>query len=1284
MKCQKCGTTNPKEAVFCMKCGTKLEPPRCEKCGTINPEEAVFCMKCGNKLTTEPITIEQPIKRPDLNILKSSIPEKLADKILSQKDRIEGERKLVTVMFADVSGFTSLSERLDPEDVNSLMNDCFKIMVDIIYSYEGVIDKFIGDCVMVLFGAPVTHEDDPERAIRCAIDMISAINRFANQEKASAITLHIGINTGTVIAGHVGADLRFEYSVIGDTVNLASRLTDKASSGKILIGENTYQLTKHTFYFKKLEPLQLKGKEKKVNAYEVIRVRTKILPKRGIPGLKSELVGRKEEIKKLKECVDKLFEGQGHFVAITGRAGVGKTRLVEEIKNYIKNKEIYWFEGCGISYNQSTPYLPWLEIVKSWLKVTKDEDEQQIKERIMKQLIPLFNEQVDEVLPYFLNFLSVKLAPQHTDKVKYLDPKTLQLQIFISLRDLLSRISKTKPLILILDDLQWVDTVSIEFLKFLLPRVIKNPILIISLFRLPKRKECEDLLKEAEIKIPTNYTELKLSSLSKKESESLITNLSEVPGIPERLRLKILAKSEGNPFYIEELIRSFIDYETVGDELVTEFNVPDTLHGVIASRIDSLDISTKNILQIASVIGRSFPYQILEHIYQIDTEPTTELPLQSLLKLLEDKQFIIKQDAEKSEYLFEHILTQEVAYNGLLKKRRRKLHRNIGEYIESVFKDEVEHYYRILSWHYFKAEEWQKALVYTQKAASQAKASYANHEAIEYYRRVLSIIDKTEKNIPSISDELQITTLKELAEIQRLIGENQSAVKDIDKALEIATKIDNKKLKADCLIEKGRVFRVLSQYKEAKEVTQEALNLYKELGDEQGRRTAITLIGDIYYYLSKYKEALEYHKLSLKISQDINDRKGECASLITIGNVNAILSNYNEALKYYKQSLAISQERSDKKGESASLNNMGNVYLHIGNFKKALECHQLSLKINQNIGDREGIARSLSNIGNIEKYIDEYNRALEYYQQSLKIKQEIGTPYGETLTLNSIGDIFFNLGEYEKALNYYQQALKISQKTRMRWNEIRSLAGIAGVEAFLGDYKKALLRCEYSLKMCHEIGDTEGEVLSLCIMAGIYRSIGFFKTANEIANKALKLSKRIDARDKTLDAIITMIWSHIEDKKFKKAQSLFEEAKEIGKEIKSKSSLFLLQLLESKLCEVNKDIERAIKLIKKVLKEATNMNRTISEVEALLQLCEILVRSPDTKNEVKKHTKRLLEIGNNTGALPILWKSYWFMYKCTEDKKWFEKFRTSLNKQFTQIPVEHIDDFKNYIGSKYK
>ncbi|UCE55250.1 MAG: AAA family ATPase, partial [Desulfobacterales bacterium] len=534
MKCPKCQFDNREGAKFCKECGVKLELT-CPKCGTRHTPSSKFCDECGTELVevtkAPPLSYSEP---------QSYTPKFLADKILTSKASIEGERKLVTVLFADVANYTAISEKLDPEEIHQIMDGCFKILMDEIHKYEGTINQFTGDGVMAIFGAPVAHEDHAQRAFYAALSINKAMVGYGEKAKKDCgieFKMRIGINSGPVIVGSIGDDLRMDYTAVGDTTNLAARMESKARPGSILISKNTYKITRDFFQFEPIGKIQIKGKEDPQEAYKLLKtgeVETRL--KASVAKGLTKFVGRKNSMAALKECYQKVLAGTGQVVGLVGEAGVGKSRLLLEFFSQLPVVEMTYLEGRCLHYGGSIIYMPILEILKNYFDI-KEDDREFIINKKLKEKISALDEKLADVNPPFQDLLSLKVE----DEVYLnLEPKQKREKIFENLRDFFIRESQNKPLVLVVDDLHWIDKTSEEFLDYLIGWLANARVMLILLYRPEYTHQWGS---------KSYYTKIGLDQLGTTSSSELVQAILEEGEIAPELKQLILNRAAGNPLF---------------------------------------------------------------------------------------------------------------------------------------------------------------------------------------------------------------------------------------------------------------------------------------------------------------------------------------------------------------------------------------------------------------------------------------------------------------------------------------------------------------------------------------------------------------------------------------------------------------------------------------------------------------------------------------------------------------------------------------------------------------
>jgi class 3 adenylate cyclase len=571
-----------------------------------------------------------------LTRLAAATPVPLAQKVLSAT-HLAGERRTVTALLVDVVDTTAPAQQLADEDWTAIVNGALDRFYPAIYRYEGSIARLLGDALLAFFGAPVAHEDDPVRAVRAALDLIEIAREYdsdVRKQYGIEFAVQIGLNTGPVIVGRVGSDLRYEYAPMGGTVNLAARMQAAASPMSIVISDHTYSFVAPLFDTRNAGPVQVKGQAKPVQAYQVLEARTDPGRVRGLVGLQSPMVGREAEMAALLHLCEAVRAGLGRAALVVGEPGLGKTRLITEWQAAVETDRQddtapRWVEGRCLSYGQGLAYHLLINLLRSILGVPDMAEEPETRAALQALTGELFGEDALEVYPYLGHLLLLKLEGEALEQVKPLDPQALQTQYLAALRKLLQALTRHQPLVVVLEDLHWADPSSTELLLRLLPMVSAVPMLLCMVTRAERDAPGWRLVTAARESLGGSLTEITLGALSEHDSRQLVSNLLEIEALPEETRALILKKAEGNPFFVEEIIRMLIDRGailrreggwTAGVEM-DSVEIPDNLEGLLMARIDRLPDEAKHILRVAAVIGRQFPLRVLEYVLEKGPEP---------------------------------------------------------------------------------------------------------------------------------------------------------------------------------------------------------------------------------------------------------------------------------------------------------------------------------------------------------------------------------------------------------------------------------------------------------------------------------------------------------------------------------------------------------------------------------------------------------------------------------------------------------------------------------------
>lgn len=700
---------------------------------------------------------------------------------MTKPDR--SERKLVTIMFADFSGFTALASRLDPEDVRGLMNDCFDALVPPLESYGGVVDKFIGDEIMALFGAPQAHENHAERALCAALDMLGALAEF-NRRRGVDLEIHFGINSGLVVTGGLGSEGRRQYSVVGDAVNLAARLRDAATRGTVLVGPTTHRLVREAFDFDRANALILKGIAKPVAVHRLAGRRSTRRRRRSDATVRAEVVGRDRELDVMRGMLHSLPTGTGGVLSIVGEPGIGKSRLVSELRRETRER-IWWAEGRAQSHTQSTAFSVARSLLDDLVGIPVDAAPPQalatLRQFSRNQLLDSWSESY----PYLARLRDLPLESEHVEILEQVLPAALQRRMHDAFRLLVRACARDAPVVLVWEDLQWSDPSSLQLLESLRPLVASIPLLLLLVSRpderdLGRTRGLDDARDEARTRV------IELAPLQDDDGARLIANLLGVERVRDEPLALILSRAEGNPFFLEELLRSLLESGQwkveAGDVIFADPvfgpSVPDTVQGVVADRIDRLSGEHKRTLQLAAIVGRIFAAPLLRDLIRRDG---SNVSMDEALSELRRRDFVRRRTDQ--EYIFKHAITRDVAYETLLMAHRRRLHRLAAESVQELFADRIDEMASTVALHYQAAQNHDKAGVYFVRAGDRAQRDYANSEAIGFYRAAIAEFQAGDVPRPDGSEHSAAAMHEKLGIVLSMIGDADGARSAFDSAL---------------------------------------------------------------------------------------------------------------------------------------------------------------------------------------------------------------------------------------------------------------------------------------------------------------------------------------------------------------------------------------------------------------------------------------------------------------------------------------------------------------------
>ena len=738
MKCPKCQTENKDGAKFCLECGNKFET-KCPQCGRSVPLSAKFCDECGCKMAKGQ---EAPLPpSPKL----PHIPGYLAEKILTSRSALEGERKQVTVLFADLKGSMELIAERDPEEARKILDAVVEKMMEAVHQYEGTVNQVMGDGIMALFGAPLAHEDHAVRACYSALRMQEAIRRLGEETRRShgfEVQIRVGMNSGEVIVGSIGNDLKMDYTAVGQTTHLAARMEQLAIPGSVRLSAGTLRLAEGFIEAKPLGPVPVKGLAEPVEVFELLgakSVRSRLQPAL-IRGL-SRFVGRNSEMEQLNRALQQAGGGNGQVVAVVGEPGVGKSRLFHEFTHSQSTRGWLILEAASFSYGKATTFLPIIELLKRYFRIHDLDSPREIKEKVTGKLLTL-DRSLEPTIPEFLSLLDVPADPSYQN----LDPLQRRLRTLDAMKRLVLRESQVQPLLMVFEDLHWVDGETQGLLDSLVDVLPKNRILLLVNYRPEYQHSWGN---------KTYYHRIRLDPLQPESAGELLNALlGEDPGL-ERLKTTLITRTGANPLFLEESVRMLVEtHILVGDRRAyrlakaTEgIQVPATVQTILVARIDRLPSEEKNLLQCAAVIGKDVPYALLKEIAGFSEEI-----LRKGLAHLQNAEFLYETRLFPDlEYTFKHALTYEVAYGSLLQERRKTLHAAIVEAVECLYPDRIEEQIELLGRHALRGEIWDKAVGYLKKAGTRASWRSAMQEAAGFFEQALTAL----KYLPDTRETIQ-------------------------------------------------------------------------------------------------------------------------------------------------------------------------------------------------------------------------------------------------------------------------------------------------------------------------------------------------------------------------------------------------------------------------------------------------------------------------------------------------------------------------------------------------
>jgi len=844
MQCARCQHENRPGAKFCEECAAPLARV-CANCGAQVSPTAKFCSECAH-----PAGQAAPSTAPRFSAPEAYTPKHLAEKIITSKAALEGERKQVTVLFADLKGSMELLADRDPEEARKLLDPVLEHMMEAVHRYEGTVNQVMGDGIMALFGAPLAHEDHAVRACYAALRMQESVKRYAEEvfrRCGVPVEIRVGLNSGEVVVRAITSDLHMDYTAVGQTTHLAARMEQMARPGTILLTPEALALAEGFVQVMSRGPVPVKGLAAPIEIFELagaspVRSRLHAAASRGL----TRFVGRDAEIELLRQALGRAGEGHGQVVAVVGEPGVGKSRLVWEFTHSHRSQGWLVLEAASVSYGKATTYFPVIELLRSYFEIEPRDDDRKMREKVTGKLLSL-DRALEPTLPVFLSLLDVSVEDPEWTR---LDPSQRRRQTLDALKRLLLRESQVQPVLLVVEDLHWIDSETQAWLDLLVESVPTARLLLLVNYR-PEYGHGWGS--------KTYYQQVRLDTLpTASAGELLEALLGTGPGLEDLARL-LIERTQGNPFFLEESVRALVETRALTGERgayrlaepIQSLQLPATAQAILAARIDRLAAGDKRLLQAAAVVGKDVPFPLLEAIAE---EP--EERFRQGLGRLQAAEFLYEARLfPELEYTFKHALTHEVAYGGLLHERRSALHARILEAMERLYSDRLGEHVERLAHHAFRGALREKAVHYLRQAGLKAAARSAPQDAQAWLEQALGVLEGLPESPSTLEQAFEIRL--ELRWVLHQLGDIRRALEQLREAEVLAERLNDNRRRGRACAFMTVTHSQLGELDEALASGTRALEIAGRLGDLTLRILATNYLENAHYYRGEYERVVE-------------------------------------------------------------------------------------------------------------------------------------------------------------------------------------------------------------------------------------------------------------------------------------------------------------------------------------------------------------------------------------------------------------------------------------------
>ena len=1059
MLCTRCQHENSAEARFCNSCGAGLELV-CPQCRHSNPPGSRFCAQCASPLSSSSASVSSPrFESP-----QSYTPKHLAEKILTSRGALEGERKQVTVLFADIKGSLELLGDRDPEEARKLVDPVIDQIMDAVHRYEGTVNHVMGDGIMAIFGAPLAHEDHAVRACYAALAMQASMRAYSDQMRRSQgieIQLRVGVNSGQVVVGAIGNDLHMEYSAVGQTTHLAARMEQLATPGTVRLTAHTLGLAEGFVHVSPLGPVPVRGLSEPVEVYELkgvsgLRTRMQAAAARGL----TRFVGRQAELETLGQALKQAGLGHGQIVALVGEPGVGKSRLFWEFTHSHRTQGWLALESGSVSYGKATAYRPLIDLLKVYFRIEERDDARRLREKITGKLLTL-DKTLEPILPALLTLLDVGVEDAEWQR---LHPTQRRSRTLEACKRLLFRESQVQPLVLIFEDLHWIDSETQAFLNSLIESLPTSRVLLLVNFRPEYQSSWGS---------KTYYAQLHIDPLPPENAEELLLGLLGGGEEQRDLRRTLIERTEGNPFFLEESVRSLIEAGVLAGERgnyrlqapLASIQVPGRVQAVLAARIDRLEPEDKRLLQTAAVIGKDVPFPLLQSIADLSEET-----LQAGLGRLQAAEFLYEANLFPDiEYTFKHALTHEVAYSSQLQERRRATHARIVSAMEELYAGRIAEQLERLSHHAVRGEAWPRAVNYLHQAGLKSLSRSANQDAVGYFDQALHAVEQLPESRESIEKSIDLSL--ELRSALHPLGEFKRVLESLQRAAALAESSGDTRRHGKIFSYLAQSFRLRGDYAGAIEAGQKAIEIGRTFDDPGIQAPANFHLGQAFFHLGDHGRAAEYQSNNIKLLNGdlLKDRLGMAGipAVFSRGYLSwslAELGRFPEAIEAWQQAMQVAEEVKHPFSEAFAKYCGGFIYLRKGEIERAIAQLEPGFALYRSMHLRLELPFVASFLGIAYAYEGRHSDGIAMAEQAVNEMNSLRIESGRSWIVGFLGYTYLIAGQLGRAIELTQQANELARLHGERgwtaWTNyliglVRLAEGATGFEKGLAVFKES-------------------------------------------------------------------------------------------------------------------------------------------------------------------------------------------------------------------------------------